>query len=340
MPVGGETPYTDEFYSYHREGALRSAHVVVPLVLRLLKPQSVVDVGCGTGAWLSVFQEHGVADVYGIDGDWVDRQALAIPPDRFSAVDLQQPFSVDRRFDLAVCLEVGEHLRSASAGTFVDSLTRLAPAVLFSAAIPYQGGTRHINEQWPDYWVAHFADKGYASIDCIRRHVWQNQDIEWYYAQNVLLFATSELIASSPLLQEELERTAPEPLALVHPRMYLETIAEMRKLLATTQDLSALIPRGDSFILVDQDVVRRELAAGLRAIPFLERDGQYWGPPGDDRTAIQELERLRGSGASFIIFAWPAFWWLEYYSGLHDYLKSRFIRIANTERLVAFDLRG
>lgn len=107
----------------------------------------------------------------------------------------------------------------------------------------------------------------------------------------------------------------------------------------TAQDIAALIPPGDTFILVDQDEYRSEIAAGRRHIPFLERDGQYRGPPPEDATAIRELERLRRSGATFIVFAWPAFWWLDHYSRLHLHLRSKFRRVLENDRLVAFDLR-
>ena len=113
----------------------------------------------------------------------------------------------------------------------------------------------------------------------------------------------------------------------------------MDRLHQAAKDVAALIPLGDILILVDEQQLGSEVAAGCRAIPFLERDGQYWGPPPDDDTAIRELERLRSSGAAFMVFAWPAFWWLEYYSGLHQYLRSRFRCVLENDRLVVFDLR-
>jgi hypothetical protein len=113
--------------------------------------------------------------------------------------------------------------------------------------------------------------------------------------------------------------------------------ATWRNLIA--QEIAALVPPGDTFILVDHEAFRTELAIGRLAIPFLERDGQYWGPPPDDITAIREFERLRGSGAGFIVFAWPAFWWLDYYSEFYVHLCSQFRCLLNTERLIVFDLR-
>jgi glycosyltransferase involved in cell wall biosynthesis len=105
------------------------------------------------------------------------------------------------------------------------------------------------------------------------------------------------------------------------------------------QEITALIPPEDDFILVDDGNWGMELHAGRRPIRFLERDGQYWGAPPDDETAVRELERLRHAGAVFIVFAWPAFWWLDYYSELHDHLRSQFRCALENDRLVVFDLR-
>jgi Sulfotransferase domain len=105
------------------------------------------------------------------------------------------------------------------------------------------------------------------------------------------------------------------------------------------QHIAALVPQEETFIFVDQNRLGREVTAGRRAIPFLERDGRSWGAPPNDETAIRELERLHRSGASFIVFAWPAFWWLDHYAGLRDYLRSRFRCVMENELMVAFDLR-
>jgi SAM-dependent methyltransferase len=106
-----------------------------------------------------------------------------------------------------------------------------------------------------------------------------------------------------------------------------------------TPQILTLVPVEDTFILVDQDVFRNELVIERRVLPFTERDGQYWGPPADDISAIQELERLRRSGANFMVFAWPAFWWLDHYSGLNRYLRSKFQCRLESELVVVFDLR-
>lgn len=213
--------YTASFYRQLHEGAVRSAEVIVPLVLELIPTRSVVDLGCGEGAWLATFRQKGVDDVLGIDGDYIDRTELRIPAQCFRTADLSMPLALDRTFDLAISLEVAEHLPPASASIFVESLTRLAPAVLFSAAIPFQGGTNHINEQWPEAWAELFLAHGYGVVDAIRKRVWHDQGVEWWYAQNTLLFVRRELLAQNSRLDAEFRCSNPKQLSIVHPRKYL-----------------------------------------------------------------------------------------------------------------------
>jgi SAM-dependent methyltransferase len=217
-----ENPYTKEYYQELREGARRSAEAVVPLIMELLHPRSVVDVGCGTGTWLSVFRRHGVRGTLGIDREYVTGEILEIPAEEFLPHDLRFPLAMDRRFDMAVSLEVAEHLPGECAETFVDSLTRLGPAVLFSAAVPYQGGTGHVNEQWPDYWSDLFRGKGFVALDPVRKRIWQNDDVEYWYRQNILLFVEREYLEGRPELQSERIDTRDTRLSIVHPRMFME----------------------------------------------------------------------------------------------------------------------
>jgi SAM-dependent methyltransferase len=220
-----ETPvYNDQFFRELQAGAIRSAREIVPLIMELLHPSSILDVGCGNGTWLSVFSEHGVRDFLGVDGDYVRRDMLLIPTERFSAQDLE------RSFDLALSVEVGEHLNAAVAQSFVDSLVRHAPAVFFSAAVPFQGGGHHVNEQWPEYWSRLFEARGYLPVDCIRPTVWTNDKVEWWYAQNMLLFAQRTYIEARPVLRTAFDRTHPRALSIVHPRNYLSKAVQAKSL--------------------------------------------------------------------------------------------------------------
>lgn len=216
--------YNEEFYSKHRDSALSSAREIVPIVLQFVQPHRVIDVGCGDGSWLSVFREYGVEDVWGVDGSYVSSDVLQIPQSRFISHDLSSPLFVDGEFDLAVSLEVAEHLREDSTETYIHSLTRLAPLILFSAAVPHQGGTSHVNEQWPEYWRDLFQARGYVAVDCIRGRVWQNRKVEWWYAQNTLVFAREDYLNRNARLKEEFERTNQSKLSLIHPQGYLNKV--------------------------------------------------------------------------------------------------------------------
>ena len=117
----------------------------------------------------------------------------------------------------------------------------------------------------------------------------------------------------------------------------------MRRLDVAAEEIRSVVPRGGSFILVDEEQLGdgwggSEVIAERLTIPFLERGGQYWGPPPDDASAIRELERLRVGGAGHVVFAWPAFWWLDYYAGFGEYLRSNFDCVLENERVVAFAL--
>lgn len=212
--------YSAEWYEGLASGSRSSADVVVPLIMGLVAPASVVDVGCGVGAWLATFAEHGVDDYLGVDGDDVEPELLQIPRERFRVHDLTEPLDLGRRFHLALSLEVGEHLPERSAAAFVESLVALAPVVVFSAAIPAQPGEHHVNPQWPGWWADLFGAHGYLAVDCLRRHIWDDRRVEWWYAQNALVYADPATLAARPQLRRERELMGGAPLSLVHPGMH------------------------------------------------------------------------------------------------------------------------
>jgi SAM-dependent methyltransferase len=212
--------YSERFYEGIGPGSQQSAQVVLPLVFDLLQPCSVVDVGCGAGTWLAVCRELGAQRILGVDGDWVTSQTLQIPAESFHAADLREPLRLDGAYDLVISVEAAEHLPGARAAGFVADLVRLGKAVLFSAAIPRQGGDRHINEQWQDYWADLFAAQGHAAVDCVRPVVWNDRRVAYWYAQNLLLYVAADLLESNPRLRQAHERTNPAQLSVVHPQLY------------------------------------------------------------------------------------------------------------------------
>ncbi|MEV8532456.1 class I SAM-dependent methyltransferase [Streptomyces sp. NPDC051211] len=210
--------YGEWFHAGRQDGAARSAERVLPLVFDLVRPACVVDVGCGTGAWLAAAQRLGAETILGIDGGRVAEDARHIPPDGFLARDLAHPLRLDgRRFDLAVCMEVAQQLDPVRADSLVGDLCTLSDVVLFSAAIPGQTGTGHRNEQWPNYWRDRFGQWGYALVDCLRARLWDDPEIEPRYAQNAYLYVGADRLAADGRLRAAAAETGRMPLCVVHP---------------------------------------------------------------------------------------------------------------------------
>jgi len=212
--------YSKEFFKGMENWSLTSAREVVPIVLSLVNPKSVVDIGCGQGTWLVAFKENGIKNILGIDGKWAEK-TLLIPKEKFLEHNIEKPIKIKEKFDLAVCLEVAEHISEKYAEIIVNSLTDLAPIVLFSAAIPFQKGTNHINLKWQSYWANLFEKNNYVAIDCIRKRVWNNDKVDVDYAQNTILYVEKTHLKKNKILQKEFEKTNHEILSVVHPRKYL-----------------------------------------------------------------------------------------------------------------------
>ena len=230
--------YDRSFYEYVDGSARSAADVVVPLVLELVPASSVVDVGCGTAGWLRAFVDHGVDDVLGLDSGRVPADLVKIDRDQFETVDLSDPAPLDRTFDLAVSLEVAEHLPGAAADRFVAFLCSLADVVVFSAAIPGQGGEEHLNEQWPGYWAERFASQGFVAHDVLRAAIWDDERVDWFYRQNLLLYVRRGTEGRLNLEQAAAVMPA-APLALVHPVTFTDYQQRMQRAISTPLSLSA-----------------------------------------------------------------------------------------------------
>lgn len=209
--------YSDRYYRRLEQGATRSARETVPLILHLFPSKTVLDVGCGIGAWLMALADEG-CDVFGIDTNRVPTETLLIPRESFGAYNLEEPLRLDRRYDLVMCLEVAEHLSPGRASSLVVDLCRLGDVVVFSSAIPGQGGTHHVNEQWPSYWIDLFRERSFEPLDCIRHRLWTNTGVEWWYAQNTFAFVRSTRLADFPKAVAESRAL---PADLVHPRAFV-----------------------------------------------------------------------------------------------------------------------
>lgn len=211
--------YNKDFYEAEKSSSEISSKKIIPILMEMFNPKSVVDVGCGTGAFLSEFRKNGLSNTLGIDGPWLDRTLLQIDNNDLLIQNLSEEIKIDKKFDLVISLEVAEHIEQKFAESFVRSLTRLGSVVLFSAAIPFQGGTHHVNEQWPDYWAKLFSNLGYVPVDCIRRKLW-NEDIDLIYAQNSIIYIDRKVLHQYQSILDQDPFWGSMPLRLVHPRLY------------------------------------------------------------------------------------------------------------------------
>ena len=208
--------YNQKFYETLEQSTLKSARKIVPYLISIFHPKKVLDVGCGLGIWLKEFSKRNI-DITGIEGKWIlDKENLYIKKDRILVKDLSEGiFKMNNRFDLTICLEVAEHLPKESATRFINSLTNTSDVIVFSAAIPFQGGTNHLNEQYQSFWASLFKKRGFVPLNLIREKFWQDKEILSHYLQNTLIYVKKsklDNISASAKLNFQLD--------IVHPREY------------------------------------------------------------------------------------------------------------------------
>ncbi|MDR1455123.1 MAG: class I SAM-dependent methyltransferase [Tannerella sp.] len=182
--------YDTRFYRDNRaDRKIESVNIVLSEAMKVLPEiRSAIDFGCGVGTWLAGLQSCGVKEIRGLDGAWVKKELLVIPEECFTETDFDGEIQLDRKYDLAVSIEVAEHIWAKSAKNFIRTLTSASDMVLFSAAIPFQGGDNHVNEQWPAYWNSLFNENGFIAVDCLRRRLWNRMDVLEFHRQNIMLF--------------------------------------------------------------------------------------------------------------------------------------------------------
>lgn len=210
-----ESPYSREFFE-NRNKKIDAAETILNIVLPILKPRSLLDLGTAVGTWPHTAKRLGVKTVLGIDGPWVPQDQRLIDSNEFITVDLEGNLpDLGIRYDMAVCTEVLEHISGPASDRAIAWLCRQAPAVLFSAAIPMQGGVNHINEAWQSHWAQLFAAQGFKAYDILRPKIWRDHRIPYWYRQNIILMADEALGRSL-----DLSPTDPRFLDLVHPELY------------------------------------------------------------------------------------------------------------------------
>ncbi|TDK43327.1 hypothetical protein [Algoriphagus formosus] len=215
--------YKENFYSKRNAETQKSAITILSVLFSYYKPQSMVDFGCGVGTWLNAGNQLGVSELMGFEGDWLDKKHLVIKEDSFQHRNLTTQIRLLKKYDLAISLEVAEHIEEKFASLFIENLTQASDVILFSAAIPGQRGSGHVNEQWPDYWIAKFEEFDYSPFDIIRPAVWMDSQVKTWYKQNTFVFVKRSKLSELPSFKE-IPNSGKSNWSIVHPDTFKRQI--------------------------------------------------------------------------------------------------------------------
>ena len=229
--------YQDSYFLRRKGVSSISAKITLQKLSKFLNFSSVVDFGCGTGTWLVACQNMGVNKILGFD-HYAKESELLIERKYFHKKSLADKICLEEKFDLAISLEAAEHLEQIFADKIVENLTNASDFILFSAAIPGQGGTNHVNEQPPQYWAKKFANHGFAQYDVIRPLIWEEDSIAWWYKQNTFLYIHSN--ANERIKFEKLDNGLTTQY-IIHPQCLADKIEEFDIENASIKNLSKAI---------------------------------------------------------------------------------------------------
>lgn len=214
--------YNEEFYNLNRAESYNSARIVLDIFKNFFMPTSVFDLGCGAGTWLRAWQDLGVKDIYGIDANTMDEAALLVPREKIKIIDFENESLEIKKFDLAMSLECLEHISENRELCAVETLTSCADIILFSAAVPMQAGTNHINCRPLQYWVDIFSSKGFSCYDFIRPECIKHAlPVAPWYVQNILVFAKNEKCS---LLESKGANPVQQPVMFYHTKIFDDII--------------------------------------------------------------------------------------------------------------------
>ena len=224
--------YDDSFFGDAYATSYLSAKLVLSHLNEHFEFDSVVDVGAGVGAWSRAALEMD-RTVISIDGEWV----AGIPGkfDRLNYIfqDLNNQVTTACPHDVAICVEVAEHLLPERSLGFVADLCKLSPVVVFGAALPRQGGAGHINCRPHSFWINAFAEKNYTAIDFFRPKFCYDGRVGPWYAQNTYLFVAPENLAQFAGFAK------PSLVDVYHPKVVLDSPMCLQDHLAGTIDPGA-----------------------------------------------------------------------------------------------------
>lgn len=208
--------YSDKYFDSWVDDSVASSERVLKILFDIYAPKSVADFGCGRGAWLAACEKFGAKILHGYDGPWVDEKKFCSKNIVFTPVNFEKGFLPKERCDLAMSVEVAEHISEASADNFVTMLAQASDVIVFGAAAKGQGGENHINEQWQSYWIEKFNKKKYECFDIFRPLLWDDKNVDWWYRQNTFLFVKKN-ISKDIIDIELLKKKEKNVYDIVHP---------------------------------------------------------------------------------------------------------------------------
>ena len=179
--------YSEKYYERRRNLSLTSAGKTLHHLKKFYDFSTVVDFGCGTGTWLKVCQEIGCKNTLGLD-DYAEETLLEIPKENFLRKNIGESIELKKKYDLAISLEAAEHIGKDFSENIVKNLVHASDVILFSAALPGQGGTNHVNEQPPNFWAEKFKKHKFVQYDFLRSLIWEEDEVAWWYKQNIFLY--------------------------------------------------------------------------------------------------------------------------------------------------------
>jgi len=213
--------YDERFYQNQLNISLVSARIYLRFLWKFVQPASALDVGCGRGAWLKACQELGSKTLFGFDGIWNSQSSMIEPKINFRSIDLNKPFSLPEKVDIAITLEVAEHLEPSTAPQFIKCMTNSSDLILFSAAYTKQEGTNHLNEQPHTYWAMLFAERDFVPFDMFRPQFWGNEMIDFWYRQNTFLYVKKDSDPYRQIKAHGFEEMANISfMNCIHPKLY------------------------------------------------------------------------------------------------------------------------
>ena len=216
--------YDRNFYINRHEKTQTAANDVLSILFRAMEIRSVIDIGCGVGTWLNSAEKLGARTILGIEGHWLEKDFAVVDKTFIKTQDLENKIQIESKFDLAITLEVVEHLSEMRADSFIDDLCALSDLVLFSAAIPNQGGSHHINEQWQSYWAQRFKQRGYRVYDIVRWKIWSRSDIATWYRQNIIVYCRVDSAADKAMQSVSPPCADVHQLDVVHPELFARRV--------------------------------------------------------------------------------------------------------------------